>query len=176
MKLSSPKGRENTQSQLVCYRNLMDKLSTHHDHTECVTSVMHQLTPIVDLEVQRLSCVPRTFSPDSGSIWSTSELTPSNWYDVFAIDPLTYLRLSLLLDISFSRGKSPSTVDLPNWALDDTASGSRLPRTWMWYDSFSSAITTTMPQDLCEVREIIPVSWEESNDQCETLLLGSYEV
>jgi hypothetical protein len=34
--------------------------------------------------------------------------------------PLTYLRLSLFLDLTLSRGKTPHVTDLPLWTIDTT--------------------------------------------------------
>lgn len=103
----------------------MTLFRTQHDHAECVVEDVNTILQLVGPEVKSL-IEPRTVSLGSHG----SQITigndmrpglmltrPSNWPDIFIKDPLFYLRLSFLLDIALSHGRSPHVADLPLWAV-----------------------------------------------------------
>lgn len=112
----------------------MTLFRTQHDHTECVTTAVNTILQVAEPEISGL-LTSQDVSRDTGSLIdsgpsrSTSQAVSrlSSWSDVFANDPLFYLRLSLSLDLALSRGKAPHVADLPVWTMDPSFVGFQAP-------------------------------------------------
>ncbi|KAJ3543637.1 hypothetical protein NM208_g3468 [Fusarium decemcellulare] len=103
MKLSSPMthssnlSSNNTQQHLNLLIQVMRAYWSRYDGVDWVSEIIRHISGLVQL--------------DGSEIRRSNSIT--NWADVFAFQPRSYLRLVLALDLSLSKGRLPQDGDFP---------------------------------------------------------------
>lgn len=183
LRLSSSTQKDVHQRQLNYYHRIMTLFRTQHDHTECVTTAVNTILQVAEPEISGLLIsqdVDRNTGSliDSGPNRSTSQAVSrlSSWSDVFANDPLFYLRLSLSLDLALSRGKAPHVADLPVWTMDPSFVGFQAPPISLSFNTLSPWMPqTALPGP--EQSRFVEVSEDEGSSvaqDCKTPVFVSW--
>lgn len=120
LRLSTPSQRDLHQEQVNGLSEVMKTFSSQQDLTECVTTAVHSILQVSELEIGHM------LTADEIQLATTNIITaprqPSSWSDMLTTHPLVYLRLSLFLDLTLSQGTTPHVTDLPLWTIG-TANG-----------------------------------------------------
>ena len=112
LKLSVGTSQVNARRRhLDVYVNVMKLYRKKYDGTEQVSDVIEKILAEAEPQARRICGQPEsTSTPSSLALSSKSR----DWGDIFSHDPKVYLRLTLALDMSFSRGEFPQDCDFPN--------------------------------------------------------------
>lgn len=162
----------------------MTLFRAQHDHAECVSTAIDTVLHVAEPEINDLMVTRSVFqctneqsqqlSLDHRYSNQTSN-RPAGWSDIFAENPLFYLRLSLSLDSALSLGKAPMFTDLPMWVMG-SSTDSFLPSLPMSLDWLSPWEQQTSTYDTDELR-FIEVNEDDEvvgDEQCKALWVLSW--
>ena len=133
VKLSSTAVRTaKKQRRLNIYIEAMKALQSQYDVTDTVSEIIGQMIEHVSLDQQEKQGETPSSHPEAGldSVASNATDDPSvvqDWGDVLLRQPKLYLRLTVTMDLSMSKGSFPNDSDFPLSLQSKTKPGAQFP-------------------------------------------------